>query len=152
MLSTRTVKWLMIVVVPLTLLVACASTQQQAKKPPLTDQTLETIHLGLDTPTPAQCRFLNTITVKFDNDWLKGSQTAHQLRENALRELLEKANNHKANYVHVRQISAETMGVFSYDFTSSVLATGDAFDCRHMPKNSQKAMQYLKQHDLTLGS
>ena len=153
MMNKYLVKWTASIVFPMSLLAACATTTaQKDSDDQLSDTALQTIHLGLKTPKPSQCRFLNTITIKSHNKWLKNSKSAHQLREQALREMLSKAHNDGANYIHVRQISSETMGVFTYDYTSSVMATGDAFHCHKMPDDSPKAASYLKQKHFTLES
>lgn len=145
-------KWVVSLTLPALVLVGCATTGAKKQATNLNAQTLKTIHLGLKTPNPSKCRFVKTLTVKFHNHWLKAHMTSRQLREDALRVLLKKAHQEDANYIHVRQISAETMDVFAYDFTSSVLVSGDAFSCHKMPKSAQTASAYLQKHDLKVRS
>lgn len=153
MVDKKIVKWTLSSVLVTGLMTGCATTQGQSEQPSkIGPKVLNSMNLGLKTPKPSECRFVKTVTVKFQNHWLNDCKSAHQLRENALRIMLNKAHKAHANYIHVRQISSETMGVFTYNYTSSVLATGDAFNCHSMPKESQSAASYLKQDKLTLGS
>lgn len=152
MFDKQVLKWGLGLILPIGLLAGCATTGSNAQQPNLSDHALTSIHLGLKTPKPSKCRFVKTLTVKFHNHWLKAHMTPHELREDALKALLKQAVEAKANYIHVRQISAETMGVFSYNFTSSVLVTGDAFKCHKMPKKAQSAQAYLQQQNLQLES
>lgn len=152
MFDKRVIKGIVGAMLPVIFLAGCATTGSNTEQPQLTDHALTSIHLGLKTPNPAKCRFVKTLTIKFHNHWLKAHMSSHELREDALKALLQEAVDAKANYIHVRQISAETMGVFAYNFTSSVLVTGDAFKCHKMPEKAQSAQAYLQQQNLKLES